>query len=236
MSENGGGGRLGAYHRLFADMARELFSRDSTEEVLERIVEMAVEAVDGCEEAGILLIDRRNRRFETPAATSDLVRASDRAQLECDEGPCLDASRQEQSFRVDDLAEESRWPCYRPRALDLGIRSMLGFELYTHEDNLGALDLYSRSPNAFGEDARQIGWVFASHAAVAIAGAQREATLREGYATRQEIGEAVGIIMERKRITSDEAFGVLRTASMNSNTKLRDIARRTVETGEIPGE
>ncbi|HLS32536.1 MAG TPA: GAF and ANTAR domain-containing protein [Brevibacterium sp.] len=228
-------GSWDVYPRLFADMARELFSQDSVAEVLDRIAAMAVERIDGCEEAGILLVDRRKREFRTPAATSDLVRESDRAQHECDEGPCLDAARRELTFHVDDMAEETRWPRYRPRALELGIASMLGFELFTNEDNLGALDLYSRSPRAFGEDAREIGWVFASHAALAIAGARREATMREGYATRQEIGEAVGIIMERRRVTSEQAFDVLKTASMNSNTKLREVARQISQTGEIPG-
>ncbi|MBV2365380.1 ANTAR domain-containing protein [Streptomonospora nanhaiensis] len=69
---------------------------------------------------------------------------------------------------------------------------------------------------------------------VAIAAAQRVATLRAGYETRQEIGEAVGIIMERRRLTSDQAFALLRTASNNTNTKLREVARSVALTGELP--
>ncbi|KIH98587.1 hypothetical protein LP52_12220 [Streptomonospora alba] len=225
----------GAHPRIFADMARELFARDSVEDVLDRIAAMAVEWIEGCDEAGILMIDRRKHEFYTPAATADLVHESDRAQAECDEGPCLDASRHEQSFRVDDMAEDPRWPCYRPRAVELGVGSMLGFELYTRDEHLGALDLYSYRPRAFGEDAPELGWVFASHAALAIAGAQREATLREGYATREEIGEAIGIVMERRRITKDQAFELIKTTSMNTNTKVRDVARNIARTGEIPG-
>ena len=52
-------GSWDVYPRLFADMARELFSQDSVAEVLDRIAAMAVERIDGCEEAGILLVDRR---------------------------------------------------------------------------------------------------------------------------------------------------------------------------------
>ncbi|QBI53489.1 GAF and ANTAR domain-containing protein [Streptomonospora litoralis] len=234
MPEGGDRKRIDAYPRLFADMARELFAQGSTEELLQRIAQMAVEAIDGCEEAGIILVDRRKREFQAPAATCEMVRESDRAQMECNEGPCLDAARHEQSFRVDDMADESRWPCYRPRAVDLGIGAMLGFDLYTYEDHLGALDLYARTPGVFDDDAREVGWVFASHAALAIAGSQREATLREGYTTRQEIGEAVGIIMERRRLTDEQAFEVLKTYSMNANTKLREVARRITRTGEIP--
>ncbi|MFD0775614.1 GAF and ANTAR domain-containing protein [Streptomonospora algeriensis] len=234
MSERRGDEWQHASPRRFAEMARELFSHDSTGELLQRIVSMAVESVEGCEEAGLLMIDRRKRLCETPAATSDLVRASDRAQCEYNEGPCLDAAREEQVFLIGDMAAETRWPRYRPRALELGIGSMLGFDLYTYEGRFGALDLYSRSPRAFGDRARELGWVFASHAAVAIAGARREATLREGYATRQEIGEAIGIIMERRRVAGEAAFEILRTESMHTNTKLRDVARKITLTGEIP--
>lgn len=125
--------------RLFAEMARELLAQDTVEDVLQRICELAVDTVQGCEAAGVMLLDRRRHLLDTPAATHEFVRASDRAQVECDEGPCLDAARHEQSFRVDDMAAEDRWPRYRPRAVELGIGSMLGFELYTHDATLSAL-------------------------------------------------------------------------------------------------
>ncbi|TDQ54184.1 GAF and ANTAR domain-containing protein [Actinorugispora endophytica] len=219
--------------KVFAEVARGLIAHEALPNVLDAIVRLAVETVDGCEEAGVLVLDRR-RDFETPSASGDLVRESDRAQFECDEGPCLDAARNESSFLVPDMAAETRWPRYRPRAVALGVASMMGFELFAHDGVFGALDLYSREPRAFDERAREIGWVFASHASVAIAAAQRAETLRAGYATRQEIGAAVGILMERYRITGEQAFEVLKRASMESNVKLREVARRLTETGEVP--
>jgi AmiR/NasT family two-component response regulator len=52
--------------------------------------------------------------------------------------------------------------------------------------------------------------------------------------TRETIGEALGILMERERITADQAFDVLRRASQHLNVKLRDIAQNLVDTGETP--
>jgi AmiR/NasT family two-component response regulator len=40
--------------------------------------------------------------------------------------------------------------------------------------------------------------------------------------------------MERHRITADQAFQVLATASLRTDTKLRDIAEELVLTGELP--
>jgi AmiR/NasT family two-component response regulator len=75
---------------------------------------------------------------------------------------------------------------------------------------------------------------FAAHAAVALEAAQTEAHLRSGLVTRTVIGQAEGILMERLKITADQAFGVLSRLSQESNVKLRDLARNLVETGEIP--
>ncbi len=75
---------------------------------------------------------------------------------------------------------------------------------------------------------------FAAHAAIALQNAQTEAHLRSGLVTRTVIGQTEGILMERLKITADQAFGVLSRLSQHSNTKLRDVARNLVETGEIP--
>ena len=52
--------------------------------------------------------------------------------------------------------------------------------------------------------------------------------------TRSLIGMGQGILMERLRITPDQAFGVLSRLSQERDEKLREVARRLVETGEIP--
>lgn len=222
--------------RMFVEVARRLEAAQSSQEVLERIVDLAVRTVEGCDEAGVLLVDRRRRTFEAPAATGDLVRVSDEAQIAFNEGPCVDAARHERSFLVDDMAAETRWPHYRPRAVEIGIGSMMGFELFSNESTLGALDLYARRAGAFNEESREAGWVLASHAAIALAAAQRAETLRAGYETRQEIGEAVGVLMVRHGLTSDQAFEMLRQVSMRTNVKLREIARKVTYTGLLPSE
>ncbi|GAA3741968.1 hypothetical protein HDA32_003362 [Spinactinospora alkalitolerans] len=218
---------------LFAGISRTLLAQDSVQDVLEEIVRLAVQTVEGCEDAGVLLLERKHG-FETPAASSELVRESDKAQFEFDEGPCLDAAREERSFLVADMAQETRWPRYRSRALELGVGSMMGFELFTRKGSFGALDLYSRTANAFDTHSRDIGWVFASHAALALAGAQESADLRTAVQTRQEIGEAVGILVERHRISSTQAFDRLKKVSMDRNIKLREVARHVTYTGEMP--
>jgi AmiR/NasT family two-component response regulator len=52
--------------------------------------------------------------------------------------------------------------------------------------------------------------------------------------SRALIEQAKGILMERHKITEDEAFTMLTRASQQTNTKLRDVAAELVRTGALP--
>ena len=218
-----------------ADMARDLLTQESTQATLDRIAEYAVELVDGCHAAGILVV--RKREVVSIAATDDLARASDQAQGDLREGPCFDATTQKRRvYRIADLtAADDSWARYASRARELGIGSMMGFLLFTTDsDNLGALNLYSRQPNAFTDDSERIGLMLASHAAVALVSARQEANLRIALDTSRTIGEGIGIIMARHKLTETAAFDRLLQASKSTNTKLRNVAEAVLQTGELP--
>lgn len=217
-----------------ARMARDLLAQDSFQETLNRIVIHAVEMVDGCEGAGIMVI--RRGQVHTLAASGDWARESDRIQDELGEGPCFDSARAgAEAYLIHDMtADGDRWPAYAPHARRLGINSMLGFKLFTEHETLGALNLYSHRAGALTERSEQMGWLLASHAAVAFANARSDADLHGAISTRQEIGIAIGILMERRKLPAGEAFNLLAKVSQDTNTKLRDVARRVAETGEDP--
>jgi transcriptional regulator with GAF, ATPase, and Fis domain len=218
-----------------AQMARDLLGQETVQQTLDRIVEHAVTLVDGCEHAGVLAIESGELR--TLAATADLVRESDRIQVELGEGPCFDSTlREEQVYRIADMTTEERWPQYAPKAAALGIGSAMGFLLYTREQNLGALNVYGGRRKAFTERSEHVGWLLASHAAVAFASARSDAQLQQAIASRQEIGEALGIVMERHKVSEQQAFDLLRRYSQDRNIKLRELARQLTESGELPGQ
>ena len=218
----------------FADLARLLLNEQSLDATLQRIVDTAVKTVPGCDHAGISLIERR-RSISTAAASDEVPHAVDAIQYETSSGPCIDAIREHAAFFVDDLREEPRWPEFSARANEAtGVRSVLSLRLFAEEDTMGALNLYSKEPHAFDEDAQAIGAVFAAHAAVAISGGQREANLEKALESRDLIGQAKGILIANRQMTADEAFDALRRASQHLNLKLRDVADRVIFTGEIP--
>jgi transcriptional regulator with GAF, ATPase, and Fis domain len=217
-----------------ADMARDLLAQDSVQATLDRIVEHATVLINGCDESGILTV--RRGEVSALAATSDVVRMADRIQQDLQEGPCFDAvTERQQLYAIEDLRRpHEKWSRLAPELRKLGMGSMMGFLLFTDEDALGALNVYSRRPNMFDETAQQAGWILASHAAVAFSAARTHAQLGDALETRHEIGEAMGILMERHGLSEENAFGVLKKASQDHNIKLREIARKVCETGERP--
>lgn len=176
----------------------------------------------------------------TTAASSDpVVVVLDRLQIDSDEGPCLDAVAEEGTVYADDLATSQRWPQFGPAAVDAGIRSVLAFRLSARRAS--ALNLYARMPAAFGATDRAKGLIFATLAGIALDTAEQRAdeeerndNLHHALRTRELIGQAQGILMEREHITGDQAFDVLRRASKHLNTKLRDVAHTLIQTGETP--
>lgn len=217
----------------FAEVARVISGQRSVELTLERIVALAVDSIDAADASGVLLV-RDRHRTETPAATEDYVEALDSFQHQLREGPCWDATWDHAMFVVDDMAAESRWPRFCPRAAELGVGSMAAYRLFTDDGVIGALNVYAAKPQAFDESTCELGWIFASHAAVALGAAQQRAQLHEAIGSRELVAQAIGILMERHRVTAEQAFDVLSQSSQDFNTKLRDVARRVIETGEQP--
>ncbi len=175
----------------------------------------------------------------TAAASHPLVSELDKLQFASDQGPCLDAVSDGSSPYAADLADDPRWPQFGPAAASAGIRSALAFRLSSRP--ISALNLYAHLPGAFGGTDRAKGLIFATLAGLALETAgeradeqERFVNLHQALATRELIGQAQGILIERERITGDQAFDVLRRASQHLNIKIRDVASSLVETGETP--
>jgi len=230
----GSGGGQDLLARQLSDLARSLEAEHDPTAMLDEVVQAAVRLIPGADEASIsVVIGRSDVSSRHP--TGELPTKVDAVQNRTGQGPCLDAVFNHTTVRVPDMAHEDRWPTFAAGAADLGAASMLSFQLYVEGDNLGALNLYSRRPNAFDDDSEHVGLLFASHAAIAFADAEKVRNLKVSLASRDVIGQAKGILMERFKISGDQAFLLLTRASQNRNRKLRDIAEELAHTGDVAG-
>lgn len=217
-----------------ADIARQLSREEELDGLLQRVVDLGHEEIENCDGVSMMLV-LEGGRVSTPAFSSTVARDSDLAQYTTQQGPCLEAMQSRATVIINDLAEEARWPQYRERALALGVRSMLGVRLFQAQDTMGALDFHSATPHAFGRRAQLYAQVFGAHAAIAIKAAITEAGLSRAVASRDAIGQAKGILMERHGLTPSAAFARLRQLSQEHNRPIRELAEVLVRTGELPG-
>jgi GAF domain-containing protein len=215
--------------RRMAELARAAAAPRSLEDVLADVTAAAIELLPGADTAGVLLI-AKGGKFDTIGGTDDLPYRLDKLQMRFKEGPCVEAALDDLIVRTDDFRTEERWPQYSAAVVEIGILSGLSFKLYTTSRTAGALNLFSFKPRAFSGEDETIGVVLASHAAAAILASRQGEELQSALSTRDRIGQAKGIIMERYGVDEVQAFEMLRKLSQDSNTRLADIAQRVIDT------
>ncbi|NYJ01841.1 transcriptional regulator with GAF, ATPase, and Fis domain [Nocardioides thalensis] len=203
--------------------AKAIHAPRSLEETLTAIVRAAQDAIPDMNHAGIS-ISHRDGRIETLAGTDQLVWDLDSVQYDLNEGPCVSSVKDDPVVVVEHARQEQRWPRYMPRAVEAGLRAQLALRLYTDEDTIGGLNLYSTESETVSSDTVQMAELFAAHATIALNRTRYEHQLNEALASRKAIGQAIGLIMQRYQIDEDRAFHFLVRASSSSNLKLRVIA------------
>ena len=214
--------------QALADAAKAINARGSLLETLNAIAHTARDAVPGFEHVGISVV-QGDGTVTTMAATSPLVLELDMLQYKLGQGPCLTVLRDESLLLAEDLPQERRWPRYVPRAADSGVRAQMGVQLFTSEETLGGLNFYSTSSTTIDIEAPRRAELFATHAALALSHARHADQATEAIPTRQLIGQAVGILMERFEITEERAMYYLVRVATAGQLKLRDVAREVVD-------
>ena len=212
----------------------------SMRSLLGEVADLLRGSLPGHPEASVTLLT--GDRPSTAVFTGEPALTLDEVQYDTGHGPCLRAAREGVVVEVVDARTDDRWPDYLPAAVEHGRLSSLSLPLPLHEGVSGGFNVYAREAGAFDEGSRDFARRFADYAGV-VAGnmlvyesaLDRARNLEAAMISRAAIDQAKGILMERHKCTPDEAFRALTRVSMETNTKLRDVAARFVETGELPG-
>ncbi|WP_262365773.1 GAF and ANTAR domain-containing protein [Gordonia sp. OPL2] len=203
--------------------------------VLSEVTRTAVDVLPGVDHAGITLVRRAARgdrpaALESTAATGPIPELVDKLQHDCGEGPCFDAVWMHQTNRIDDLWTETRWPRFVSAVRgSTAVRSVLSIQLFVTDQELGALNLYSDEVSVFDAVAEDLATNLATHAAIALSTARRSDQFRSALASRDILGQAKGILMERYGIDALAAFDLLRRLSQETNTPVTELAHKLVE-------
>ncbi|MGN6337147.1 GAF and ANTAR domain-containing protein [Mycobacterium sp.] len=198
------------------------------------VIKTSVVSIPGAQYAGITLVEQGGD-ITTVAATHDFPRWLDDVQREVGEGPCLSAAWNQHTIRIDDLASDDRWPRYRDMALErTPVRSVLSFRLFDDGKVMGALNFHADGAGAFDDESIEVGLIFAANTTLAWNSMRREQQFQSALASRDIIGQAKGMLMERFDISAMAAFELLCRLSQQSNTRLADIAERLIAVDHPP--
>jgi GAF domain-containing protein len=222
----------------FEQLGRLSLAEESLDSVLQTVVDLAKRVLPGDLETSVsVLVADKPATF---VYTGQLALDLDESQYGRGHGPCLQAAAAGEVVEITDARTEQRWPDYTQRAVELGSLSSLSVPLGSLEQLHAGINIYARRPAAFDAEARQTAARFARFAGGAAAnvhayqGAREMAdNLQAALLSRAVIDQAKGILMERHRLTPDQAFHLLARASMAANRKLRTVAEHLVETGEL---
>jgi hypothetical protein len=222
-------------------VARDVTGRRSIrdlEQTLGQIVNAAVATIPGVDAGSISITE--HGRVETRHPSTEAISKLDQTQSELGEGPCLTAIEDPppsgiviaQDFTGDDA---ERWPRFAPAAVQAGYYALMSTQLSTDGGPRAALNLYSHEAHAFDEEARILAGAFGVQAALLLYGAQTAAQLQRAVDSRDLIGQAKGILMERFSLDDEGAFEMLVKSSQDTNLKVTEVARwLTNEVGDRP--
>lgn len=221
------------------ELSQILLSDDTIDGFLEKVTHLTVAHVPACDTCSVSIRD--DGGVHTRAASDPVAMRVDQHQYANEEGPCIEAISTGRTVRVGLMAEEKRWPRFSPLAESEGVVSTYSVPLTVDDVAAGALNIYSLS-KSFEAGDEEVGEAFAAQAAAAVSNASAYyralalgKQLEEALQSRDVIGQAKGIIMERERVTADRAFELLRSRSHAKNMKLRDVAEQVVRTGALDG-
>ena len=220
-------------------LAEVLTAEEDIGRVLQRSVDQLVESVPGADMASVTV--QRGEAGETVASSNERVWAIDSDQYATGDGPCLEASRTGEVVRVGVEEALERWPDFARSARAAGVASYLSCPLFIDDEFAGSLNLYSEQPHGFSDFDVALLRLYITAATAAIANSRRytkarglSENLSRALDSRALIDQAIGVLMARRGIGAEQAFHELSRESQNTNTKLRDLAARLVESTSRP--
>ena len=219
------------------ELGQLLLAEHTLPTVLQRIVDLVQQALPAAAAVSITLV--RDEHPTTAAFTGRLAEQLDESQYEQGHGPCLEAALGGHVVEIHDARTESRWPGYVPILLEHGALSVLAAPVPAPHLTAG-LNVYGRAAGSFTDEDRCDLVESAAYAGAALTNMDalqdaRELAehLRKAMQFRSVIEQAKGVLVERHKLTTDQAFRLLADASMRTNRKLHDIAEELMLTGEL---
>ena len=216
---------------LLIESMRSLGHRDDgdVELTLRQLTDGALRWIPAADHAGITVV-RRGGPAETSCATDRYAAVLDDIERRCDEGPVATAAWAQSAVLVADLPSDARWPRYRRQAIEgTPVRSLMCLRLFADQKAAVVLSFHAHRAEAFDDAAVEAAAIYADFAGLAWRLLCRDEQFKSALASRDVIGQAKGMIMERYAIEAPQAFELIKRLSQNMNMPVAEIAQRLTD-------
>jgi GAF domain-containing protein len=226
--------REGQLVDAFAALADTLVDDYDAVELLQTLVENCRDLLD-VTAAGILLADV-DGTLEVVASTSEASRLVEVMQLGASAGPCVDCYTTGETVSVPDISTTpDKWKAFRDSAAGQGFASVYALPMRLRETTIGALNLLRDETGELNERDVRAAQALADVATIGILHAR---SLRESDAVRDQlqralnsrivIEQAKGVLSQTHRVSTDEAFSLMRKYSRSHGLLLSSVAEQLV--------
>jgi len=130
----------------------------------------------------------------------------------------------------------TRWPRFAPHAQDVGFQSVSALPMRLRTQVIGALNLFSTTPELLSPVDQQVAQALAD---IATIGILQERALHDGHIVTSQlegalesrvlIEQAKGMVAEHNHVSVDDAFTLLRGYARNHNRLLRQTAQEIID-------
>jgi hypothetical protein len=165
------------------------------------------------------------------AASDERARLLELFEVQNDEGPCRDCYRLGTAVSEDLDGARERWPQFTPSAIAAGFRAANALPLRLRSQVIGSLNLFHADPGSLDIAGLRVAQALADAATIGILqqrsirrGEVATGQLQAALTSRIVIEQAKGVLAERLKISTDDAFSVLRAAARSRNQLLSDLA------------
>jgi transcriptional regulator with GAF, ATPase, and Fis domain len=209
-----------------------LLSEETLRSSLKRVAYLSVRAMDACDAAGVSVVD--GSQVVTIASSDASVEAIDEIQYTTEQGPCLQAIRDGEIFKIDSMTEDSRWPEFTRLAIQSGLMACLALPLIEDGSTFGSLTLYSYHDRKFDLEDEKSGVALAAQASGPLSNMRRYEKLqhissRLSQANEVPLAVAAGVLMERNGCSREKAMSMIRGLAASDHGDMEAAARSVVD-------
>ena len=206
------------------------------EDILKLIVTLSAN-VRHAKICSLWLVDEREQALRIRATQAMSEEYLKERKLMVGEGIVGLVAKEKKPIVILDVLKDSRYK-EKTLAKKEKLTSMLSVPMMVKNRVIGVVNCYTTSSYEFSESDIDLLTAVANQAAVAIENTElmvKTKIVQEELEARKKIEKAKGILMKQKNLSEEQAYELLRKASMNKRLTMKDIAEAIILSHEIKG-